>query len=397
MADITFKTPSQIADDYLTYLKSNKPEINTAQTDSDWWIRSRVVGGVVAGVYSDQRLIANDAFPQRARHEALGRFLELYFNGTFLESTKAQGDAAVTGLIGSTITVGTQFLYEPTGNTYEAVSGVVLAATAGTVPVKSVSTGQGQNLLSGAPLTLPSPPAGIQPTAVAFGNISDGRDDETDPQATARILDRIRTPIAGGTVSDYKQWTAEADPSVVSVNVLRYPFGFGTVGVTFTAGTTDIDSALDNGLPIVQVPSEALIDIVAAYLETKKPLTDCVTVFPPAQEAIDVTVTVRYAQGTSGTILPGQTLNQHDLVVREVKRAIYKTPAGGRILGASGYVLASEIEETIDLGLSAEAVTQGKLQVLSDRQVADLSVTGPNRTLVATQIPVPGNITILEF
>ncbi len=394
---IDYRTPDEIADQYLTELKSKKPEVNRDQTDSDWYVRGRVVGGVVSGIYADQRLIANDAFPQRARHDALGRWLELYLDDTFRGATSSIGNVVVTGTPGSPVPINTQFLYEPNGNLYQSTEAVVLdvAATAALVPVQSISTGQDQNLISGAPLTLSSPPAGIDPTAAASGNLSDGRDDESDSEAAARILARIRTPIAGGTASDYAQWAIEANPSVVASNILRFPFGFGTVGVVVAAGTTNIDEALDMGEPVVLIPSQTLIDEVQTYIETKSPVTDCVTVLAPSGIDIDVRVRVVLVSGTLDTIPGGQTLTQRELIQREVQRAIYKTPPGGRLLGASGFVLASEIEEVLDIGLSAGPYTLGRLELLRDREVYDLSDSGPNYPLIATQIALPGTITVV--
>lgn len=394
---IEFKTPSQCRDEYLLELQSLKPnEVNVDQTDSDWYIRGSVVGGVVAGVYSDQRLVANDAFPQRARREALGNFLELYLNDTFRAAQPSEGFVKVTGTPGSSIPVLQQFLYEPNGNVYQASSGVDFdAATAVIVPVISVNTGQAQNLLSLAPLTVSSPPAGVNVDASASGDLSDGRDEETNEEAAARILARIRTPIAGGTASDYAQWAVEADPSVVEANVLRFPFGLGTVGVVIAAGTTNIDEALDNGQPVVRIPSQALVDRVQAYLETKRPITDCVTVLAPTGVDVDVTVRVAFVSGDLDTVPAGQSLTQEELVQREVERAIYKTPPGGRQIGASGYVLASEIEEVIDLGLSASVYTLGQIPILLDRQVDDLTVSHPNYPLNGAQVALPGTITVV--
>lgn len=396
---IDFKTPGEIRSEYLLELESLKPgEVVVDQTDSDWYIRGSVVGGVVAGVYADQRLIANDAFPQRARREALGEFLELYLNDTFRQATHAEGLALVTGTPFSSVPINQQFLYLPNGSVYQATTGVDFdAATAVLVPIISVNTGQDQNLLSEAPLTVSSPPAGVNSDASASGNIADGRDDETNEEAAARILARIRQPIAGGTASDYAQWAVEADPSVVEANVLRFPFGLGTVGVVIAAGTTDIDKALNAGLPIVRIPSQALVDRVQAYLETKRPITDCVTTLAPTGVDIDVTVRVSLQTGTLDSILAGQTLTQRELIQREVERAIYKTPPGGRQIGASGYVLASEIEEVIDLGLSVGPYTFGQIPILLDRQVDDLTMSGPNYPLLGTDVALPGTITVMEL
>lgn len=398
---LNYLTPEEIADQYLLYLKNLKPEVNTAQTDSDWWIRSRVVGGVLSGIYADQLKISNDAFPQSARREALEKFLFTYFGEGFRAATPAVGSVSATAsATGATIPVGTQFEYSPNGNLYTATEEInFTSAVTALVPVASVEAGQSQNLLEGATLTLPSPPPGITSTAiVADGPLSDGRDVESNEEAAARILRQIRTPLAGGKVADYISFALAADPSVTSASVIRYAFGFGTVAVVITAGTTDIDAALDAGDPIVLIPSEELVATVQDYIETQNPVTDCATVLAPASTVQDVTVSVRYVSGSNSTEVPGLNLTQEQLVQREVKRAIYKTPPGGRILGASGYVVASEIEEVLDLNLSASPYTIGNVaEILLDRQVADLSPSGANRLLLGTEVVFPGTITVIDL
>lgn len=401
---IDLKPPSEVAQDYLDELATTK-NVNVSQTDSDWFIRGQVIGGVVAGVYADQRLIANDAFPQRAREDAVLRFLDLYFAGGYIPSTQSEGNVAVTGSLGATVPQTTQFLYQSNGNAYQATETVVLPATgfsatqaSGLVPVISVAAGQAQNLLAGAPLLLPSPPPNILPAAVVDANgLADARNQETPDQARARIVQRIRQPLGVGRVSDYIQYAEEADPSVTSASVVRYPFGLGTVAVYITSGTTDIDSAIDSGTPISVIPSDALVAKVQAFLEINRPVTDCVTVVKPVTQAVDVTVKARYAQGDGTTILSGQTLTQEQLVQREVMRAIYKTPVGGRQVGGSGFVFASDIEQTIDAKLSDETVVVGSVPILTDRQVLPLSTTGFNYLLQANIVPIPGTITVVEF
>lgn len=395
---IEFPTPTEVGDEYLVHLKALKPEVDTKQQDSDWWIRSRVIGGVISGMYADQRKIADDAFPQSARREALERHLELYFGEGFTAATQADGDVAVTGVIGTVIPAGTEFVYSPNGNAYQSTAEVTLAATAGLVPVQSIDSGQEFNLLSGAELTVSSPPAGLESTAEASGNIANGRNIESNEEASERILNRIQQPPAGGTANDYSQWALEADESVTDSNVIRWIYGLGTVGVVITAGTTDIDQALDNGEPIIRMPSNSLIDTVQDYIDSKKPLTDCAFVLTPAVVSLDVTVRVRYRSGDGSTIPAGQTLTQEQLVQREVQRAIYKTPPGGRRFGSSGFVVLSEIEEVLDSGLSASPYTVGEYaEILVDRQVDDLAATGPNRYILDREIVDPGTITVVEM
>ena len=395
---INFPTPTQIGDDYLTNLKTLKPEVDISRKDSDWWIRSRVVGGVISGLYADQQKIADDAFPQSARTEALEKHLILYFGSGFSPATQSAGEVAVTGTNGSVIPVATQFLYTPNGNIYQSTEELTLVGTTGTIAVQSVASGQDQNLLDGAALVISSPPSGINPNAVAMGEIGGGSNQESNEEAAERILNRLQKPPAGGNENDYITWAKEADPSVVDVNILRYIFGLGTVGVIFTAGTTDIDEAIDNGDPIVRIPTPALIQTVEDYIDALNPLTDCVFVQAPNQVYLPVTVKVRYVEGDDNTVPAGQTLTQKELVQREVRRAIYKTPPGGRRFSGQGYVLASEIEEVLDFGLSAAPYTEGQYaQILSDRQVENLSASGVNFPVAVNEIVEPGTILVQGF
>jgi uncharacterized phage protein gp47/JayE len=395
---LNFKTPTEVAEEYLTHLKGLKPEVNTAQTDSDWYIRSRVTGGIVSGAYADQQKVSNDAFPQNARRDALSKHLATYFDRDFNPATNAEGLVSGTGTSGTTAVAGSlEFVYEPNGNSYISTADVTIGVS-GTyeVAVQSVGTGQEQNLLQGTVLSLSSPPAGFNSAAaVSSGPIADGRNEESEKEASDAILARIQNPSSGGKASDYEQWAKDADPSVVSASVSRWLYGLGSLGVIISAGTTDIDAALDNGDAIVLTPSQTLIDTVQAYIDDRKVETDCVHVLGAVEEPIDVTIKVKFATGDGSTVLSGQTLTQTQLVQREVKRAIYKTPVGGRKIDDIGYVMCSEIEEVVDLGLSAESYIAGKLEILLDRQVSDLSATGANRKILGNQIAVPGTITVV--
>jgi len=381
-----------------------KPDVNTAQTDSEWWIKSRVVGGVISGVYGDQKKLADDPFPQSARSEAIERHLQTYFNEGFTAATKAVGDALLVGNLGTVIGVGAiEFVYAPNGNTYVNTEEVTLVGpnptgATGVVAVESINLGQSQNLLEGASLSISSPPAGIESTATVYGaDLSGGRDEETPDEASVRILARIRNPISGGTKTDYEQWAFEASDQVTSSKVFRHIRGLGTVGVSVTAGTTDIDTALDEEQAIVRIPTQDILDDVAAYLETVKPLTDCVTVLSPSEVSQNITVNVSFAEGyDENSVIGGETLSLGEIVEREVKRALYKLPIGGRVINNVGYIVASEIEEAIDLKLSALPFTEGSIgQVLVDRQVQDLAGSGTNRMLAENEIVIPGTITVV--
>jgi uncharacterized phage protein gp47/JayE len=394
---LSIKTPSQVADEYLRNLAALRPEINIDQTDSDWWVRSRVVGGVVAGAYADIRAISSDVFPQNARRDAVEQHLITLFGSGFIQPTSAVGDIAVTGVSGTTIAVATPFTHVPTGNQYNSTTSVTLSGPTGAIPVQSVLTGQNQNLNTGTILTVSAP--GISGTGTALPpGLADARDVETTQEAVTRILLRLQSKQRGGTVTDYEQWALQADPSVVSATVLRYPFGLGTVQVLITAGTTDIDSAIDTGSPITILPTNQLLTSVFNYIESVKPLTDSISVSGPNSVALNVTVYAKFAQGHAADIVPGGTITQAQAVTNEILRSIYHTPVGGRIFGPSGFVVLSEMEEYLDLNLSATTVQTGnKFSILTDRQVVALSGTSQNYPLLANQVALPGTITVLDF
>ena len=99
---------------------------------------------------------------------------------------------------------------------------------------------------------------------------------------------------------------------------------------------------------------------------------------------------------TKTRFFTGQTFTQGQLVINEVMRAIYKTPAGGRLLGASGYVVQSDIESTIDTALFT-GDNPGALPILLDRQVSQLSASGDNRLILPWEVAIPGTINLTEF
>lgn len=387
---------------YRAYLLGLRPSANVDQTDSDWWIRGRVFSGVITGVYTDIDKVALDAFPQNARREALLRWIFAYFNQTsFDPATASKGNVNLTGATGTVVAAGLQMQYAANGNLYTTTENITLDLVTGlaSVTVQSVGAGQAQNLIPGTILKVVSPPAGLASTAtVDAAGLNDGTDEENETRAATRILTRMRASARGGNTNDYKSWALAADPSVTAASVLRYPVGPGSVAVIITAGTTDIDSAIDNGEAITLIPSTDLVNAVQDYIDSVAPITDCPFVYGAIALPVNVSVSAHFTSGDATTILSGQTLSQGDLVKREVKRAIYKTGPGGHTLGGTqGYVLLSEIQDTIDARLGSNTVTSGEtLQIVADRQLANLSATGPNLAIAITQVPVPGTITVVS-
>lgn len=389
-------TIDDIWQEYRAALLGKRTDANVDQEDSDYWIRGHVTAGVAAGVRADIERDALDAFPQSARREALLRAKFAYFNNSaFDPATVASGPAQVTGTNGTLLPAGTQATHLPSGNTYATTADVTISSGTATPTWQSITAGQSQNLAIGAILTISSPPAGINSTAtVLTPGIADGTNEEDESRLATRLLNRMQSSARGGNDADHIAWAFEVT-GVTGAAVVRYPNGFGSVAVIITSGTTDIDTALDNGDPITFTPSSDLITAVQDHIESVDPATEGVFVYGPSLPTIDVTVAVKFLTGDKDTVLSGQTLTQGQLVAREVKRAIYKTITGGVKINGTGYVTKKSIEDMIDSRLSAgDTVLGSTLQIVTDRIVSNLDGGNANKSVATDSRAIPGTITV---
>ncbi len=397
--DITIKTPQQIAQDFLDNLKNLKPNLNTDQTDSDWYIKSRVIGGVVAGVYADLNKISNDAFPQSARSEAVDQHLQTWTGSGLRSATFSSGEVSVTGTTtGITIVAGTQFVHEPTQNYYNSTEEITTTALITNIPVASIITGQNQNLTTGALLTIISPPLNIASTATAVTpGLASGSEIETAEEGAARVLQLIRSQRRGATESDYISWAFAASTSIKDAKVLRFPYGLGTVGLVLAGGTTDIDTAVDNDETIVFSVSGAVSTVVSNYVDAVNPTTDSVFAFSVIESVRNVVIDIKFISGDQNTLVAETGKTQGELVKREIIRSIYKAPIGGLIVDNSGigYIYFSDIEEQIDTNL--HYIDGINHQIVLYRRLTSLGgVSAPRSPLTSSQKAVPGTITINE-
>lgn len=396
---ITIKTPQEIAQDFLDTLKALKPELNTDQTDSDWYVKSRVIGGVVAGVYADLSRVSNDAFPQSARQAAVDAHLVTWTAAGLRSATYANGTVNVTG-DGTAITVfaGTEFTHVPTGNVYQSTEEITLSAVTGDIPVTSVNVGADKNLLTGTSLAISNPPIGLLGTGTVIDpGIGSGTDDETTAEGAARVLQLIRSQRRGATESDYISWALAADASIRDAKLRRFPYGLGTVELILAAGTTDVDTAVDSGQTLSFGVSPAVVLDVQAYVDAVNPVTDTIYCRSVQQNTLDCTVEVTFVSGDQNTIEPTSGLTQGEMVKREIRRAIYKQPIGGLIVDNSGFgfIYFTDLEEQIDTNLHHQFGLRA--QIVLHRKITLLGGFGsPKAALILAQKAVPGTITISE-
>lgn len=137
------------------------------------------------------------------------------------------------------------------------------AGTTAPVAVQANATGTIGNLAAGTELTLVSPVAGVTSLVVDSQGLAGGADIESVESWRARIIAKIRNPVAGGTDTDYEGWAKDAGATYV--NVLPDAYGRGTVGVVIA-------------MPGPAVPTDAQVAAVQAYIDARRPVTAKVTV-----------------------------------------------------------------------------------------------------------------------
>jgi len=405
----TFLTPQQIEQQYFQVLRSIKPSLNTNDPNSDFVIRGKALAGMLSGLYGDQAKVNNDTWVLSARPEAV------ILKGQDLGITQQPATAAssagvqITGTNGTPVNPGDlTFLYQATNIIYTNTTGGTISGGVLTLSVQAQVTGQIGNIAAPDTLQVVSPPSGVNTSAALNLDMTNGADLETISSLQARILEKEQNPPAGGNSFDYPNFAFAADPSVRSAYIVRFGRGLGTVDVYITTGTTDIDTAVTNGLSIVRIPSSGVLATVQAYYNTHAPLTDCAGVFAPTQVTVPATVNYVLAQGLTLTSVPSDpvnnplNLNCGQLIQREIGRVMYKLPVGGRTVPgfSGGFVVASDLEDGLDTWLSAVPDTVnggylGKIPILADRQIQKLNSPSYNYAISANQLAAPGTITLV--
>lgn len=189
-------------------------------------------------------------------------------------AVKAVGTVTVTGT--GTISKGSLF---------STTTGVQFAATTATavngsadVPIEAVEPGTSGNVEVGTITRMPISIAGINSVRNA-AETTTGYDQESDSALLSRLLYHVRNPHTSGNVADYIEW-ATAVSGVGAAQVVPLWNGNGTVKVVITDSNGDM-------------PTEKLINDVAKYIETQRPIGATVTVSAPTILAVTMSVRVK--------------------------------------------------------------------------------------------------------
>jgi uncharacterized phage protein gp47/JayE len=206
---------------------------------------------------------------------------------TRVAAVKSTGQLTFSGTDGTVIPIGTK------ASTGGAVPIYFVTTEAGTIASGSVTVaaeaqdaGANGNVGIGAITTVVGNLTGV--TSVNnSANFTNGADTETDAALLQRYYDRVRTPQTSGNAGDYRAW-ALSRPGVGDCKIYPVWNGNGTVKVDLLSSDK-------------RAPGQSVIDDVASYIESVRPIGATVTVVGAPEVAINITATL--------TLVSGKTLS----------------------------------------------------------------------------------------
>lgn len=195
-------------------------------------------------------------------------------------ATAAIGNVVVTCSQAEVVPIGTLLTVDGSIQWATTAEGNIAAGASGSIPVQATATGTTGNVAGGVTLTLVSPIAGVTSVVTDSDGLAGGVAIEGQESWRARIIEKIRNPPAGGSVTDYEGWAEDAGAAYV--NVVRGWIGLGTVGIIVAmAGPS--------------VPTSAEVAAIQSYIDdpTRRPARANAYVVPAqlAPQALTLSIT----------------------------------------------------------------------------------------------------------
>lgn len=289
----------QTAADIETYLPGRDARTRRTATG----VLSHAVAGAVQGLHANIQARERNFLPdERAEAEGVERWAAL-LGIWYRDATIAEGPLAVTGTVGASLPAGTRLLHAD-GTEYITQGDLSLTASSGNVTIQATQAGAAGNLPAASRLNLLSPVLGINSALEVGGaGLSGGADREALDSLRARVLSRLRNPPMGGSQSDYETWALEGHASVTRAWVSSLEQGANTVTVRVVC---------DNEADII--PTQAVLDDVAAYVDGVRPVT--AEVFVEAPVAVPIIFQIGLTPDTAAVRAVVTTALQ-DLLRRE--------------------------------------------------------------------------------
>lgn len=315
--------------DLKTLLERAAADVEAHLPGSDAHVRghklhllAKVSAGAAHGQHGHLAWLAKQIMPDQADWEGLLSWGSLRGMKP-LSASGAFGKLPVTGQPLALIKSG-EIYQRADGWQYVVSQTMNLDATGqALVPVVSLVGGYAGNCVPGTELRLTRAVAQIGSSVkVGADGITGGADAESIESFRERVLFRWRNPPQGGALHDYVAWAREAHPAVTRVWAYSNEMGANTITVRLVC---DHDPA---GL----IPTQAVLDEVAAYIRTVMPATPELYVIAPVPFAVDTHV----------SLLPN-TPEVQDAVTLEVKDWFLVDPD----IKPGGVIYRSRLSEAI--------------------------------------------------
>ncbi|WP_110955761.1 baseplate J/gp47 family protein [Anaerosinus massiliensis] len=270
----------QSESDVLKRLKINLNETNNEASDIEGSFNSDMLSAnsiEFSEVYKEINMVIEAGFADTS----WGKFLTMRaaeFGVIRKEATKAIGKLKIVGEVGARIIKGSLFTTAQDNKFYSTEDAIIGATGTVTIDIEAGTAGAVGVVKSG---TIVNIPMSIPNVISCINEIAtyDGFDEENDKEFLVRYLMKVRTPATSGNKFHYWQW-AMAVAGVGQAKVIPLWDGNGTVKVII------INSNLTTA-------SAELIEKVADYIETVRPIGATVTTTSPAPKLINITANIK--------------------------------------------------------------------------------------------------------
>ena len=224
---------------------SGVPGLNGLLRNAVLPVLAWVMAGFTYSLYGFLDWIALQGVPFTSTDEYLYAWGALV--GVFpKDSTPATGVAQFNGTIGVVVHTGST-LTRPDGTPYTSTADAAVGpAGLVLVPFIAAVNGAATDCAAGTPISLDTPPSGVNAGGVTVGPTQGGTDQETQDEFRTRMLMQYAAPPQGGAASDYVEW-ATSVPGCTRAWI--QPQGYGAGSVVVYAMFDDANAAT-GGFPI---------------------------------------------------------------------------------------------------------------------------------------------------
>jgi uncharacterized phage protein gp47/JayE len=274
---------------------SGVPGLNGLLRSAVLSVLAWVIAGFTYSLYGFLDWIALQGVPFTAEDEYLyawGALVRVFPK----DSTPATGQAQFTGTPGRVVLVGAT-LSRQDGTPYTSTADATVAGTGIVlVPIIAAVNGAATDCTDGTPISLDTPPAGVNAGGFTVGPTQGGTDQETQDEFRTRVLARYAAPPQGGAEADYIEW-ATSVPGCTRAWI--NPQGYGAGSVVIYPMFDDANAAT-GGFPIGSDGAASEEDraptatgdqlAVAEYVWPLQPVTALVYIVAPvaAPVAVDI-------------------------------------------------------------------------------------------------------------